>query len=419
MFADERILGGPDGDPGGFDAFLPEGLAEEPAPFAPPPATDGQERLARLRLIRSRRVGPATYHRLLAAHGSGRAALAALPEVAKAAGVARYTPCPEGVAQAEIRAGRRIGARLLLFGDPDYPPRLAAIPGAPIALWALGDLSLGLRPAVAVVGSRNASSLGLRAARRLARELGEAGVVVVSGMARGIDTAAHECALATGTIAVHAGGVDHIYPPENSSLAAEIGRTGLRLSEHPPGHTPQARHFAQRNRLVAGLADAVLVVEARAQSGSLITASIALDLGKEVLAVPASPLDPRSEGCNRLIRDGATLVRHAGDVLEVLGSTRLPPRVPRPDAPEAAGEHRSMPPGAAAQGSGGPEGTPGTQKPDLAARLLSLLGAGGADLDQLSRDAGRPMAEVAATVSRLEIEGRVRRDAGGRLIRLD
>jgi DNA processing protein len=209
------------------------GFAEPPLDYTPPPAPDARERLLRLRLVRSRRVGPATYLRLMAEHGHAEAALAALPGIAQDAGVKDYAACPEAVAEAEVRAAKRLGARLLCLGDAAYPEALARITDAPPILWVLGDMTLLERPTIAVVGTRNASALGARMARRLARDLGEAGYVVVSGLARGIDALAHEAALNTGTVAVHAGGLDVLYPAENADLAGRIGKTGLRLSACP------------------------------------------------------------------------------------------------------------------------------------------------------------------------------------------
>ncbi|MBD3765954.1 MAG: DNA-protecting protein DprA, partial [Rhodobacterales bacterium] len=296
---------------------MAEGLASFHTPFTPP--TTEEDRLSWLRLIRSRRVGAVTFHRLMAEHGSAQAALAALPAVAAAAGVDGYEPCPPGVARAELAAGQRAGARLLFWGAPDYPAALMDLPDAPPVLWCRGRAELLARPMVALVGARNASSLGIRMARRLGEGLGEAGYVVVSGLARGIDAEAHAAALHHGTLGVQAGGVDVVYPEENLQLVTEIGSRGALVSEHPPGMEPQARHFPMRNRIVSGLARAVVVVEAAARSGSLITARTALDQGREVMAVPGHPMDGRAEGCLQLIRDGAVLIRHARDVIEALG----------------------------------------------------------------------------------------------------
>ena len=274
--------------------------------------------LAALRLIRSRKVGPATFHRLLAEHGSAEAALDALPRMAQDAGISDYQPCPIAVAEAEIAAGHRAGARLLTWDEPDYPARLRDIAEAPPVLWIKGQAGVLGRLPVAVIGARNASSLGLRMARGLAAGLAEAGAVVVAGLARGIDTVAHEAALPSGTIAVMAGGIDMIYPAENTALAEAICDTGLLITEQPPGTEPVARHFPARNRIISGLSQAVVVVEAAHRSGSLITAKAALDQGREVMAVPGHPMDARASGCNALIRDGALLVRAAADVLVAL-----------------------------------------------------------------------------------------------------
>jgi DNA processing protein len=385
------------------------GFAEPAAAVLPPPATDEAERVARLRLVRSRRVGPATYLRLMGEHGDAGAALAALPAIAREAGVSDYTPCPEPVALAELRAARRAGARMLLLGDADYPAALAQIADAPPVLWAQGRMSLLSRPVLALVGTRNASALGTRMARRLAADLGAAGLVVVSGLARGVDALAHRAALETGTVAVMAGGLDVVYPAENADLARNIAKRGLVLSEMPFGLHPQARHFPRRNRIVAGLSRAVVVIEAAARSGSLITARLALDQGREVMAVPGHPLDSRASGSNILIRDGATLVRSAEDVLEALGDVaaatphpRPPVRVPAP-APEPAPSPPRTP---ARRADAPPEGG------DEAA-ILALLGPEPVAEDQLIRDLGRPPRAVAQALAILELAGRIRRGAGG------
>ena len=245
----------------------------------PTPPHEERDRLDRLRLLRSHRVGPATYHRLLGAHGSAAAALSALPSAARGAGLAGYAPCSEAAARGEVRAARAAGARAVFDHEPDYPAALRDLDGAPAMLWARGDLALARRPAVAIVGARDASSLGLRMARALARGLAEAGHVVVSGLARGVDAAAHEAALEGGTIAVTAGGCDVAYPPQNGDLMARIAERGLILSAQPMGLAPQARHFPRRNHVVSGLVRAVIVVEAAARSGTLITARAALDQG--------------------------------------------------------------------------------------------------------------------------------------------
>lgn len=376
-----------------------------PTPFTPHP-TD-EEALAWLRLIRSRKVGPATFWRLLAEHGSARAALEALPDIARASGITDYTPCPEGVAQAELRAARKIGARMILRGAAAYPAALADLSDAPPILWALGNTDLLSRPMVAIVGARSASSLGERMARKLAAGLGAAGVTVVSGLARGIDAAAHDAALATGTIAVQAGGVDVVYPSENTALTGRIGEAGLRLSEQPVGLEPQARHFPARNRIIAGLSRAVIVVEAAAQSGSLITARAALDLGREVMAVPGHPLDARASGPNILIRDGAVLVRGAEDVLAAL---ELPATAAAAPAPQPAPIRTAAPDSAAKRGLR-----------DIAAlhrQILDRLAPSPIAEDQLLRDLRVPAAQLAPELLTLELEGRIARQAGGLLSRV-
>ena len=375
--------------------FEPDpGFAEAPVGFVPPPSASDDDRATRLRLIRSRRVGPATYLRLLAEHGSAAAALAALPEVAKAAGVDDYEPCPEPVIKAELRAAARAGARLVCLGDSDYPAHLAEVSDAPPILWSMGQMSLAARPCVAIVGTRNASGLGGRMARKLSGELGEAGFTVVSGLARGIDALAHTASLPTGTIAVMAGGVDVVYPTENSDLAAKIAKEGLRLSEQPLGLQPQARHFPRRNRIVSGLALGVIVIEAAARSGSLITARMAADQGREVMAVPGHPMDSRASGGNILLRDGAILIRNAEDVIEALG---------QPQGKPLARAEKTPAPAAPPKSSDGP----------LEARILASLGPTPLPEDSLTRDLGATPQQMAQARAILEMARRVTRSAGG------
>lgn len=377
---------------------------------APPESrpTSAEERLAALRLLRSRRVGPATFFRLLGEHGTAAAALLALPEVARAAGMVGYAPCPEGVALAEMKAARAAGARLLAWGAAEYPAALADLADAPPLLWAIGDPALLARPTVAIVGARNASSLGIRMARKLASGLSEAGFAIVSGLARGIDTAAHEAALGGGTIAVMAGGIDVVYPPENAGLAAAIAERGLRLSEQPMGVEPQARHFPRRNRLVSGLGRAVVVVEAAAKSGSLITARTALDQGREVLAVPGHPLDARAGGCNLLIRDGATLVRSVEDVIEALAPLATSARTQRAGTRDVHPARRQVAPG-------DPPRPALPETTTLQSAILSRLGPSPVAEDQLVRDIALPVQTVAPEILTLELEGRILRQAGGLL----
>ncbi|MBQ0749837.1 MAG: DNA-processing protein DprA [Roseovarius sp.] len=369
-----------------------------PSTHPPLPPTTEDDRVSWLRLLRSRRVGPATFHRLLSEHGSAEAALAALPEVARAAGVPDYTPCPLGVVEAELRAGQAIGARLLTSADPAFPQALRDIPDCPPLLWIMGDPALLARPMIALVGARNASSLGTRMARSLAADLSARGYLIVSGLARGIDTAAHLGSVERGTVAVMAGGVDVIYPAENTKLAGDILATGLRLSEQPMGLIPQARHFPNRNRLVSGLAQAVVVVEAAAKSGSLLTARNALDQGREVMAVPGHPIDARASGCNMLIRDGATLIRNAEDVIDALPqvqSIQIPPQPDLPLAPAAPPSLRDI--------------------AGLHAQILNRLGPSPLAEDQLIRDLATPAHRVAPALLDLELDGRITRHPGGLL----
>ena len=363
----------------------------------PLPPTTEDERISRLRLLRSRRVGPATYRRLLRDHGTAIAALDALPEIARASGVSDYQICPMGVVQAELKAGRAAKARLVFEGDPDFPPDLADVDDAPVMLWMIGTTSVLERPLVALVGARNASSLGTRMARKLAQDLGAAGFTVVSGLARGVDAAAHDGALATGTVAVVAGGVDVLYPAENAKLAHEIGKNGLRIYDQPMGLQPQARHFVARNRIISGMCKATVVIEAAAKSGSLITARTALDQGRDVLAVPGHPFDARASGCNMLIRDGATLVRGVRDILDHIGDPTLAaPQLPL-DTPTPRKSLR--------------------ETAVLDDDILSRLAPAPMAEDQLIRSLGAAATAVAPILVDLELDGKVIRQAGGMLAR--
>ncbi len=271
-------------------------------PAAQPAPLPERERLARLRLARSVNVGPRTHAYLLRRFGNAVRALDALPSLAAAGGKGDYVPCPLADAEAEIEAGQSAGAVMILLGEADYPPLLVEIDHSPPVLWAVGRAEILHRPAIAIVGARNASALGLRTARNLSRSLGEAGQVIVSGLARGIDAAAHDAAMETGTVAVMAGGVDRIYPPEHDRLAARIAEAGALVSECPMGMEPTSRHFPRRNRLISGLARGVVLIEAAIRSGSLITARYALEQGREAMACPGAPEDPRAGGCNQFSR---------------------------------------------------------------------------------------------------------------------
>lgn len=360
-----------------------------------PPATD-EARVAWLRLLRSRRVGVVTFYRLMAEYGSADSALEALPEIARQAGVENYAPCPEGPAWQEIKAGRKAGARLVCVGDDAYPAALNDLPDAPPMLWLRGQLDILNKRAIALVGARNASSLGTRMARNLARELGAAGFPVVSGLARGVDTAAHLGALKSGSIGVLAGGVDTIYPAENTDLARDLLKTGALMSERPIGMTAQARHFPMRNRIISGLAQVVVVVEAAVKSGSLITARNALDQGREVLAVPGHPMDNRAAGCNALIRDGARLVRNAEDIIEALPSLDKPTQSPLPGLDPNPADPPAAP-------------------PDLLPKILSQLGPSPLSEDQLTRDLRVSARDILPALTELELAGRIQRQSGGLL----
>lgn len=372
-------------------------MTEEPSSsYHPPlPPTSEDTRFNCLRLLRSRRVGIATYYRLLADHGSVNSALEVLPEVARKAGVASYEICPEWVVHAELNRGKEARATLIFRGEPSYPRALEALDDPPPLLWCLGDPTIASRPCIAIVGARNASALGLRTAARIVKDLADAGLVIVSGLARGIDTVAHEKALESGTIAVQASGVDVIYPKENTELAQSIPQKGLRLSEQPMGQNPMARHFPARNRIVAALSQAVVVIEAAGRSGSLITAEVALGLGREVHAVPGHPFDARAAGCNRLIRDGALLVRGAEDILDGLATLPFP---------------RSQPVSKAAPN---PPPDPARQPQEVHQRILDHLSASPVSEDMLSRTLGITQAAMGAALADLELRGNVARAPGG------
>jgi DNA processing protein len=383
-------------------------MAKDFSPSPPPltPPLTEEVKLSWLRLLRSRRVGVTTFHRLLAEHEHASDALAALPQIARDAGVQNYTVFPAEAAESEFRAGLRAGASLIALPDPAYPALLRQLPDAPPLLWAIGEIEILSRPKIALVGARNASSLGTRMARRLAAELSEAGFVVVSGLARGVDTEAHKAALSGGTLAVMAGGIDVIYPSENASLAQEIEEKGLRISEQAMHLAPQARHFPTRNRIISGLARAVVVIEAAAKSGSLITARSALDQGRDVLAVPGHPFDGRAAGCNMLIRDGATLVRSAADVTEAIAALA---------EPVAAVETRPAEP--PSRPSAKPVPRSEAEIRTLHQDILSRLGPSPLAEDQLIRDLGIAPSEVTPEIVTLELEGQIARDASGLLSR--
>jgi DNA processing protein len=371
---------------------------------------DPQERLDWLRLARTETVGPVTFYALLRRFGSARAALDALPCLSRPIVALSLRD-----AEAEIAALDRLGARLVCWGEPDYPASLAAVEDGPPILTVLGDPGLLRAPIVAVVGARNASANGRRIAGELAAGLGAAGIVVVSGMARGIDAAAHLGALDSGSIAVVAGGADVVYPPENRGLYDALAARGAVVAELPLGTEPQARHFPRRNRIISGMARGVVVVEAAAKSGSLITARFALEQGREVFAVPGSPLDPRSRGCNDLLRNGATLTETAADILAQLGpflESEMPPPRPR----ERDLQPRLPLAGAAPDGPGTlqiPPRIPPQIPEDAALELLvEKLSPTPVAVDELVRQCHLSAASIATLLLELELAGRIERHPG-------
>lgn len=394
-------------------------VADARAASRPMPAANGDERLARLQLARSTNVGPRTYAQLLRRFGNARRALEAMPDLAARGGQNAYVVCERSEAEAELQAGHALGARLLILGEPGYPPMLAAIESPPPVLWVLGDVALLSRPSVAIVGARNASALGLRTARRLARELGEAGRVVVSGLARGVDAAAHGAALASGTVAVMAGGIDRIYPPENEELARLIAAQGALISEVPMGVEPTSRHFPRRNRLISGLSEGVVLIEAASRSGSLITARYALEQGREAMACPGAPEDPRVGGCNALIRDGAALIRSAEDVLEALALPRAPGLAEEGaeflfdadsfDDEESGDDYDAL-------ADFDEEGGDGDAA--LAEQILELLNAHPIEQDELARLCGADSSQLSLALLELDLAGRITILPGGEVARL-
>jgi DNA processing protein len=357
------------------------------------------ERLDWLRLARSESVGSTTFAYLIARFGSASAALDALPGLAQRGGRAQPLRVPtQEEAAGEMAAGEALGARLVLGCESDFPRLLAVLDSPPPLIWTLGDAGILARRTVAIVGARAASSAGRRFAHDLAADLGAAGYVVVSGMARGIDAAAHEGALPTGTVAVLAGGLDDIYPPENAPLAVAIRAKGCLVSERPLGFAARAADFPRRNRLISGLSLGVVVVEAELRSGSLITARLAGEQGREVFAVPGSPMDPRARGSNDLLRQGAGLVEEAEDVLRVLDAYRgLAEPGPPPIDPIDGGDEALN--SAAVQ------------------KLEALLSSTPTRLDDLARDAGASPSAIAAALVELALADRAELLPGGLAVR--
>ena len=357
---------------------------------------DREDQFDRLRLIRSPNIGPITYRQLIERFGNASAVLKALPDLVIRGGGNKTLLADSRIVESEMKAVMATDARYIFLGDADYPELLSHLDNAPPAIMVRGDIGLFSRNPVAMVGARNASAGACRFARTLAYELGQGGFSVVSGLARGIDTAAHAGSIDCGTIAVIAGGIDIAYPPENRELQDAIAERGLLIAEMPPGTEPRARHFPYRNRIIAGLSLGTVVIEAAPKSGSLITARLAAEAGREVMAIPGSPLDPRSHGCNQLIREGATLVQNAAEIAELLRP--MDDRLVRGPAPK-------------------------TQVPlmiddsnDADRRAVTnLMGMTYVSVDELVRQSGVSQSVVQMVLLELELAGKLERGAGGKV----
>lgn len=361
-----------------------------------------EERIAQLRLIRSANIGPATFSDLLKHCGNGINALEMLPELASRGGRKNIKICSLRAAEQELEYHKRVGARLIAIGEPDYPKHLLHIDSPPPLISVLGGAALSNEKMVAIVGARNASLSGRKLAAQFARELGQAGFTIASGLARGIDVAAHDAATPSGTIAVFAGGIDILYPPEHRPLLnAILEHGGSAISEMPIGWKPRGRDFPRRNRLISGLSLGVIIIEAAKASGSLHTARYALEQNREILAVPGSPLDPRSEGTNNLIRQGATLTRFPKDVLDAL-ALQIEPRMDLVSKPEAFDLS---------------ETNTQFEEPNEALRqkVLSALGPTPTDLDEIIRFAKGDTRSVSVILLELEIAGRIERHRGNKV----
>lgn len=393
------------------------------APPLPVAELDDAQRLACLRLIRSENVGPVTFRQLINHYGGAERALEALPGIARRGGRKTFHICPRDKAEAELEAAKKVGATPLFTIEPGFPRLIALLENPPPLLYVKGRVELLNAPALAIVGARQASAAGIKLARTFAHELGERGLVIVSGLARGIDGAAHQAALATGTVAVVAGGVDVVYPPEHAQLHESITREGCVISELPCGFQPRGKDFPRRNRLISGLCLGVLVVEAARRSGTLSTARLAGEQGREVFAVPGHPLDPRAEGTNYLLKNGAVLVTDAADVLDVLlplagpdlatfrepalqSSARFgPPPIEIPVPTPASGTHHSssgdnipVPPTTA---------TAWADEEEALARVTQALGPAPIDVDEIVRATQLPAAQVRICLMELDLAGRI------------
>jgi DNA processing protein len=366
------------------------------------PVLSQQEAFARIRLLRSPNIGPVSYRQLIARFGTAASALDALPDLA-ARGKGPYCPAATDAIEREVAAVRKAGARYLFHDQPDYPALLAELDSAPPILTCRGKLALASEPCVALVGARNASAAAVKLSREFAAALAEAGFTVVSGLARGIDGAAHEGALghhSRATIGVIASGIDITYPPQHVALQERIATDALLIAEQPPGTEPRGRHFPSRNRIIAGLASGTLVIEAAPQSGSLITARLAGEAGREVMAIPGSPLDTRASGCNQLIREGAVLVQTPDEVVELLQSFTGAPRS-RFRVSEGAADFDYA---ELAEAEVGGEG---------ADAIAALLSSAPISIDELIRQSGASAAAVHMALLELELAGEIEREGSG------
>ena len=357
--------------------------------------TGSTKEFDRLRLIRSPNIGPVSYRQLIDRFGDATAALEALPDLVMRGGGKKSVLADRRLVEAEMAAVLVARGRYIFLGDPDYPELLNHLDNAPPAIIVRGNVGLLEKNPVALVGARNASAGACRFARTLAYELGQGGFAVVSGLARGIDTAAHVGSIDSGTIAVIAGGIEIAYPPENRELQDAIAERGLLIAEMPPGTEPRARHFPYRNRVIAGLTLGTVVIEAAPKSGSLITARLAAEAGREVMAIPGSPLDPRSRGCNQLIREGATLVQNAAEIAELL----------RPMDERVIRRAVAWQSSAAVQESGDSERS----------AVTGLMGMTYVSVDELVRQSGANQSVVQMVLLELELAGKLERGAGGKV----
>ncbi|MFB0611655.1 DNA-processing protein DprA [Aurantiacibacter poecillastricola] len=359
------------------------------------PKLTQDEAFARIRLLRSANIGPVSYAQLLGRFGNAQEAIEALPDLAARGAKRNYKPAPRDRIEQEVQAARKAGARYLFHDQPDYPANLAAMEGAPPIVTMRGDLSLASRPCVAMVGARNASAAAVKLARDFARELAAEGFVVVSGLAKGIDGACHEGAMPR-TIGVIASGIDIAYPPQHAKLQEQIASEALLIAEEPPGTQPRGQQFPKRNRIIAGLSMGTLVVEAAPKSGSLITARLAGEAGREVMAIPGHPADSRSHGCNQLIREGAVLVQTPQDVVELLSGFDGTPR-------------------SSVRESGQDFVFDDTEEDLPADDIAAMLSAAPVAVDELVRQTGSTPGAVQMALLELEIAGRLERHAGGRV----